>query len=191
MQVCAQMETIPNAHNFALTSKVNWVYEHLQTPDHAVKPTESMQPLAIWAKLQEGGMILLLCVQPQFAGNRQPLSTQPGNRVSPLGHLCDLGFSFKGNHMNRVMTMYEINAFGLHVAKIAMGSLVFICLGIFMRYAGAPPIGKWVTLTGTMGLVCSIWCFRYLLNMQDRVIQNFVLTYRHGDRLMGFVQWST
>lgn len=88
--------------------------------------------------------------------------------------------------MNRVMTINEINHFGLHAAKMAMGAVVLICLGMFMVYAGAPPIGKWVALTGAFGLVLAILCFRYLLEMQDRAIENFVLTYRNGDRWMGF-----
>lgn len=88
--------------------------------------------------------------------------------------------------MNRVMTINEIDHVGLHAAKMAMGAVVLICLGAFMLYAGAPPLGKWVALTGTIGLVLAILCFQYLLDMQNRAIERFVLTYRNGDRWMGF-----
>lgn len=88
--------------------------------------------------------------------------------------------------MSRINTIHQINELGRMAAKMSMGSFVLFFLGLLLLYVGLPTVGKWVTLTGTTGLILGALCFRTLLELQDRVIRNFVLTYRNGDRLMGF-----
>jgi hypothetical protein len=88
--------------------------------------------------------------------------------------------------MSRINTIHQINELGHMVAKFTMGSFGVFFLGLLLLYVGLPRPGNWVTLIGGVGLILAAVCFRSLLVLQDRVIRSFVLTYRNGDRLMGF-----
>lgn len=129
-----------------------------------------------------------------FAFNRNLLTTvsltnPTGEQRSPLGDSVNWFFYWR-IHMSRINTIHQINELGRMVAKMAMGSFGLFCLGLLLLYVGLPTGGKWVTLTGTTGMILAALCFRSLLKLQDRVIRNFVLTYRNGDRLMGFMARS-
>jgi hypothetical protein len=87
--------------------------------------------------------------------------------------------------MSKSMTYKQIDAYGRATAKLAMGTMVLICLGMLIAFAGAPSFGKPIVLIGILGFALAILSFRYLLSAQDKKVDKFVRDFRNGDRLMG------